>query len=285
MQPPEEPNAAAFLRAQGLHVVEDQLNLQCLRHSLNNLFAGTDRCPDEALDQFMGLTQEVAELLTPSRQTVDLEDLHTFLTALMPVELFRADIRYFYAFYGATEFALQLARSETVGAIVHLRDPARRRLDHYVAFVPRLDGSVFRYSIVDSMTSDTQRQLVAGQFIGRIANPVNVNEPNGLLVAELFGRFVRRRFHTCHLGMNALRLQKLPAELAAADVLPALAADGREIHGVAFICRPETLSTAEPQQPHGWAWTRKRINDKNAPGCMCRGTAVGSKDSERSGLL
>jgi hypothetical protein len=232
--------------------VEDQLDLQCLRHSFNNLLAGTDRCSDEALDQFMGLTQEAAELLTPNRQTGmwTLEDLQTLLLALMPVELFRADIQYFYAYYGAPEFALQLGRSETLGAIVHLRCLDGKRVDHYVAIVPRLHGSVFRYSIVDSMTSDTQRQLVSGHFIGLIANPVNVNEPNGFLVATLLGRFVRRRFHTCHLGMPALRLQKLPAELAAADVPPALAADRRVIYGVAFICRPETLSTAEPQQPH-----------------------------------
>ena len=90
-----------------------------------HIFAGTDQCPDEALDLFMGLTQEVAELLTPDQETGmwKLEDLHTFLMALMPVELFRADIRYFYAFYGATEFALQLGQPETAGAILHLRCP------------------------------------------------------------------------------------------------------------------------------------------------------------------
>ncbi len=57
---------------------------------------------------------------------------------------------YFYADYRdcATsnelnvEFARQLEQPGTVGAIVHLRCPARRRLDHYVAIVPRRDGSL-----------------------------------------------------------------------------------------------------------------------------------------------
>jgi hypothetical protein len=45
--------ADAFLRQHRQHVVEDQLNLQCLRHSLNSLFAGTDRCQDQALGSYI----------------------------------------------------------------------------------------------------------------------------------------------------------------------------------------------------------------------------------------
>jgi hypothetical protein len=64
------------------------------------------------------------------------------------------------------------------------------------------------------------------------------------LVEELLGFRVRRKFLTCWPVKDALRLQNPPEELAAADVLPALAADGREIHGVAFICMPETSLSA-----------------------------------------
>ena len=94
---------------------------------------------------------------------------------------------------------------------MHLRCAAGKRVDHYVAIVPRRDGSGFRYNIVDSMSSDPYRRLVLG-YIGLI---VNVNAANGLLVAKLFGRPVRRKFLTCAGGRNALRLQELPEELAA----------------------------------------------------------------------
>ncbi len=88
MQPPEEPEAAELLRQRGLHVVEDQLNLQPQAQSQQSL-CRHGPMPGRISDRVMGLTQEVAELLTPNGETGmwPLEDLHTLLIAVMPVDL------------------------------------------------------------------------------------------------------------------------------------------------------------------------------------------------------
>ena len=82
--PGEPDGAAAFFWMQGLHVVEVQVDSECLRHSYNNLMLGTERVTDAELVDLVGLSQEIAERLpnNSDRGYWDLEMSKAFGSAM-----------------------------------------------------------------------------------------------------------------------------------------------------------------------------------------------------------
>ena len=101
-------------------------------------------------------------------------------------DLCRVEIRYSIRTRG-DEFAERLQEAETVGSIAHPRSAYATRLHHYVMALPRRsgDGLGFRYSIVDSMCSDTHLKLVSVENMRLIANQGDAT--NGFLGEALFG--------------------------------------------------------------------------------------------------
>ena len=245
--PGEPDGAGAFLRTQGLHVVEVQVDSQCLRHSLNNLMLGTERVTHAELPvvDLVGLSQEIAERLpnNSDRGYWDLETIKMFGAAMFGAR-YIVETRYFHAHYGDAEFAEQLQRPGTLGAVLHIRCRDGLRQDHYVPVVPR--GNNDGYSIDDSDASSPSRQLVDAPQI-----EVTGNLEKGFVVTKLFGWPVERKFLTCCKGLNVVALQPIPALRQATALLPTLRAiDKRDILGVAFIERPPSaLPRVESQHP------------------------------------
>ena len=103
--PGEPDGAAAFLRTQGLHVVEVQVDSQCLRHSLNNLMLGTERVAHAESIELVGLSQETAERLpnNSDRGYWDLEMIKVFGSAMFGTR-YIVETRYFHEQYGDAEF-------------------------------------------------------------------------------------------------------------------------------------------------------------------------------------
>jgi hypothetical protein len=136
--PGEPDGAAAFFRTQGLHVVEVQVDSQSLRHSFNNLMLGTERVTDAELVDLVGLSQEIAERLpnNSDRGHWDLEMSKVFGSAMFGT-LYNVETQYFHEQYGDAEFAEQLQRAGTLGAVLHIRCLDGLRQDHYVPVVPR----------------------------------------------------------------------------------------------------------------------------------------------------
>jgi hypothetical protein len=206
---------------------------------------GTERVTDAELVDLVGLSQEIAERLpnNSDRGHWDLEMSKVFGSAMFST-LYNVETQYFHEQYGDAEFAEQLQRAGTLGAVLHIRCLDGLRQDHYVPVVPR--GNNDGYSIDDSQPSSPSRQLVDAHQI-----EVTGNLENGFLVTKLFGWPVERKFLTCCKGLNVVALQSIPASREATALLPTLrATDGRQILGVAFIERPRSaLPRVESQHP------------------------------------
>jgi hypothetical protein len=181
-----------FFRMQGLHVVEVQVDSQCLRHSFNNLMLGTERLgvTDAELVDLVGLSQEIAERLpnNSDRGYWDLEMSKVFGSAMFGTR-YIVETHYFHEQYGDAEFAEQLQRAGTLGAVLHIRCLDGQRQDHYVPVVPR--GNNDGYSIDDSEPSSPSRQLVDAHQI-----EVTGNLEKGFLPLEAGHKVVRQACRT-----------------------------------------------------------------------------------------
>jgi hypothetical protein len=98
---------------------------------------GTERVTDAELVDLVGLSQEIAERLpnNSDRGYWDLEMSKVFGSAMFGT-LYNVETQYFHEQYGDAEFAEQLQRAGTLGAVLHIRCLDGLRQDHYVPVVP-----------------------------------------------------------------------------------------------------------------------------------------------------